>query len=218
LNPYPWHEHGGALDAAFALGLAAGAIAALLALWSQITRFRHSSGAEHQQLKWFLTSMVVLLIALVPALAPLYGESETTAESARRYAGRAIAALASAALPVAIGVAILRYRLYDIDVLIRRTLVYASVSAILVATYVAAVVLMGAILRPFTVGSDLAVAVSTLIVVALFPPFRSRIQGAVDRRFYRSRYDAARTLDAFGARLRNEVDLDSARGPARRRA
>ena len=210
-NPYPWHDHGGALDAAFAIGLAGSAIAALLALWSQIDRFRRSSGAEQQQLKWFLTSMVVLLIALVPVVALVYGESEATAESARRYAGRAIGALASATLPVAIGIAILRYRLYDIDILINRALVYGAVVAALVAMYFVAVVAIQALLRPFTSGNELAVAGSTLLVVALFQPLRRRVQDAVDRRFYRSRYDAARTLDAFGLRLRDEVDLDSVR-------
>lgn len=95
--------------------------------------------------------------------------------------------------------------------LIRRTLVYALVSAILVATYVAAVVLVGAALRPFIAGSDLSVAVSTLVVVALFQPARRRVQDLVDRRFYRSRYDAVGTIDAFAARLRDEVELDAVR-------
>jgi hypothetical protein len=210
-NPYPWHDHGGALDAAFAVGLAAGGIGAALALWSQITRFRRSSGTERQQLKWFLTSMFVVLLALVPMVALLYGESEATAESARRYAGRAIAALATSALPVAIGVAVLRYRLYDIDVLINRALVYGALSALLFGTYVLSVLALSTLLRPLTGSGDIAVAGSTLAVFALFGPLRSRVQRAVDRRFYRARYDAARTLDAFGARLRDEVDLDSVR-------
>jgi hypothetical protein len=208
-NPYAWHDHGGALDAVFVVGLAVAAIAVSLALWSQIIRFRRSSGVERQQLKWFLTSMVVVSLSLIPAIALLYGESEAAAASAQRYAGRAIAALASIALPLAIGVAILRYRLYDIDVLINRALVYAGVSALLVAAYVASVVLFQAILRPLTGGSELSVAASTLFVVALFQPVRHRVQDVVDRRFYRSRYDAARTLDAFSVRLRNDVALES---------
>ena len=210
-NPYAWHDHGGVLDAAFAAGLVAAASAAALALWSQIRRFRRSSGAERQQLKWFLASMVVLLLALVPAVALLYGESEATTASARRYSGRAVGAVTATALPLAIGVAILRYRLYDIDLLINRTLVYGAVTAMLASTYFAAVVVFQAALRPITGGGEVAVALSTLAVVALFQPLRRHVQGVVDRRFYRSQYDAQRTLDAFGARLRDEVDLDAVR-------
>jgi len=112
-------------------------------------------------------------------------------------------------LPVAIGIAVTRYRLYDIDVLIRRTLIYAGVSALLAAAYIGGVALFQTILAPFTAGSGVAVAISTLAVVALFQPVRRRIQSAVDHRFYRAKYDAERTLDAFAARLREQIDLAS---------
>ena len=114
-------------------------------------------------------------------------------------------------LPIAIGIAITRYRLYDIDVLIRRTLIYAVLSAVLLATYVAGVALLQTILAPLTAGSGVAVAISTLAVVALFQPVRARIQAAVDRRFYRAKYDAERILDRFAGRLRDQVELESVR-------
>jgi hypothetical protein len=125
--------------------------------------------------------------------------------------GQVLTIVGFTSLPIAMAVAILRHRLYDIDLLVRRTLVYGLVSALLLATYVAAVVLLQAVLRPLTAGSDLAVAGSTLLVVALFQPIRRRVQDLVDRRFYRARYDSARAVDLFASRLRSEVDIDAVR-------
>jgi hypothetical protein len=166
-------------------------------------RFRHSRGVERQQLKWFTYGAAVdalLLVAwTVLPLSPVIG---------------AVSALVFAPiLPVAIGIAILRYRLYDIDRIISRTLAYAVLTAILAGVYVAGFLAIQAVLATFTAnGGPVAVAASTLAVFALFQPVRRRIQGAVDRRFYRSRYDAQREIESFAARVRDEVEVDRLAG------
>jgi hypothetical protein len=110
-------------------------------------------------------------------------------------------------IPISAGIAMLRYRLYDIDVLINRTLIYGMLTAVLALAYVISILIFQYLLSSFTSGSQLPIVGSTLVIAVLFQPLRRRIQRIIDRRFYRSKYDAARTLSAFSARLRNEVDL-----------
>lgn len=202
-----------------ALGEVLAAAAELAFLWmivllavsigSVVIRQRRAEGLERLQLRWF-TSAVVLVVVLVVAQGMVFLRYE--AGSALPPWATVISYLgivSSGVLPLAVGIAILRYRLYDIDRIINRTLVYGALTAILVLAYVGPVVLLGGLLRPVTGSNDLAVAGSTLAVAALFAPARRRIQAFVDRRFYRSRYDAARTVEAFSARLRDEMDLDT---------
>jgi len=184
------------------------AAAFVLAAVSVVGRFRRARGVERQQLKWFALACLVMLggLALSAVSSPFedgWGEVASSVGWITFLLGFIVG------IPVATGIAILRHRLYDIDVVINRTLVYGSLTAILVATYLALVLVLRLVLNPVTGHSDLAVAGSTLAVAALVRPLRSHIQATVDRRFYRSRYDAARTLDAFSDRLRHSVDLDA---------
>lgn len=181
-------------------------------------RFVRSRGIERQQFKWFAYAAALLLGTSVVLWSAMFilGFSFGIPYVVRYPPAelRSLIALniaAYAAVPLAIGFAILRYRLYDIDVLINRTLVYGAVSAALGAIYVVAIVVLQGILRPIAGPSEFAVALSTLLVVALFQPIRAQAQNFVDRRFYRARYDAARTIDAFSVRLRDDVELDSVR-------
>jgi hypothetical protein len=168
--------------------------AALAPVW----RYRHGTLVERQQVKWFATATLVTVGAfVVTTLAPGY---LTTASYYLTF-------LSFASIPIAIAIAILRHRLYDVDLLINRTLVYGALTASLATAYVGTIALFQVALRPLTQESQLAVAASTLVVAAMFQPLRARIRRAVDRRFYRTRYDAAKTLETFGARLRSEVDL-----------
>jgi hypothetical protein len=123
-----------------------------------------------------------------------------------------IAASSFALIPLAIGVAVLRYRLYEIDRIISRTIGWAVVTTIVAGLFIALVLAFQALLAPLTGSNTIAVAGSTLLVAALFQPLRRRVQRLVDRRFNRTRYDAERTVAAFAARLRDEVDLESLRG------
>jgi hypothetical protein len=172
---------------------------------SIVLRFRRSRGIERQQLTLFVAAGVLATIAFIvsPAAEDFSGSVDV---------GIAITLLGVLALPVATGVAMLRYRLYEVDRVISRTLVYAALTLILGVAYAGLVLVGQALFSSFAGGSDLAIAGSTLVVAALFLPLRSRVQRVVDRRFYRRRYDAQRTLDAFGARLRDQVELERLRG------
>jgi hypothetical protein len=181
--------------------IAACLVCVVVAAVGLILRFRRSRGEERQQFKLLASSAGMLVVALPFAAAFNY----------TGVAG-AVITVALVALPVSVGIAILRYRLYDIDRVISRALVYGSLTVVLGAAYVGLVLAGQAVFASFAGGSDLAIAGSTLVVAALFLPARSRVQRFVDRRFYRRRYDAQRTLEAFGARLRDEVELDSLRG------
>ncbi|HEX2141393.1 MAG TPA: hypothetical protein VHK28_03815, partial [Candidatus Limnocylindria bacterium] len=160
-----------------------------------------ATGVERQQLKWFLYGGALLVVAFV--LEPL-----AAAVPALRPAADLAFPLALAAMPVAIALAILRYGLYEVDRIISRTIGYALVSATLLAVYAGGALVLSQLTVPFTGDQTVAVAASTLAVVALFRPARRRIQAAVDRRFYRSRYDAQRTLDEFMGLVRDEVDVE----------
>jgi hypothetical protein len=183
------------------------AFASLAISWAAVViRFRRSRGIERQQIKWFLYAVGVVLLAFA-ILFPLAFVGTVIANEVFFFTFTFSFML----IPLSIGVAILRYRLYDIDHLINRTLVYGVTTGTIGLTFFLGVVVLPALLRPLISGSEVAVAVSTLVGFALFQPLRARVQHAVDRRFYRSRYDAARTLDEFGVRLRDEVALDAVR-------
>jgi hypothetical protein len=167
---------------------------------SLVIRYRRASGVERQQLKWFALAAVLTAASLVGQ--PL-GEA----------LWNLLDAATSTALYVAVGVAILRHRLYDIDLIINRTLVYGSLTATLVALYFGGIVVLQRLFVVLTgERSTLAVVASTLAIAALFNPLRRRVQGFVDRRFYRRKYDAAKTLAAFNTRLRDETELDTLSG------
>jgi hypothetical protein len=172
-------------------------------VWSVVVRFRAAYGLERQQLKWLVLS-AGWGVAVLAVLFALDGVVNFDTGPGQVAAGVLLGTVV-AAPPVAAAIAILRYRLYDVDVVINRALVYGALTATLGGAYLGLVVLIG-----LAVGrSGFAVAASTLAVAALFGPARARIQAAVDRRFYRRRYDAARTLAGFGARLRDQVELDA---------
>jgi hypothetical protein len=230
LSPGPIAELGGARNpfglegqpwVAYAanVGLVPFLVCILASVVSLILRYRRSGGEERQQIKWiafaasvvcfgFVGAMISGLIAFV--FAPeAWGD---TADSAPLWFDLLFTGvlLSFGGVPVAVGIAVTRYRLYDIDLLINRTLVYGSLTAMLVALYFGGVVSLQAALRVLTgQESTLAVVASTLAIAALFGPLRRRAQALVDRRFYRSKYDAAKTLGAFNARLRQETDLDA---------
>ena len=182
-----------------AFGALLGLASIVVATVSLTLRFRRARGDERLQLKWVAAAAVLF------GLSCLVAAAIWTVVGGLPPGGQLLILVAFSTIPVAAAIAILRHRLYDIDVVINRALVYGALTATLGATYLGLVLLVGLALGQ----SGFAVAVSTLAVAALFRPARARIQAAVDRRFYRRRYDAALTLEAFGGRLRDELDLDS---------
>ena len=191
----------------------------LLTVASVVARLRASVGIERLQMKWFASAAALSFVLLAAAFGGVALETAGIFQDPTPAIGGlsvvdllwVLGVVALSLIPVSAGIAILRYRLYEIDVLINRTIVYLALTTSLAAVYVASVLGIQRVISPVTAGSEIAVAASTLLVVALFQPLRRRIRSAVDRRFYRSRYDAERTLDAFNSRLRDVVDLDDVR-------
>jgi hypothetical protein len=175
---------------------------------SLVLRFRRTHGEQRQQIKWLTLAGAIAVVTIVIGVSTYEVLGESVADG--------MIMLSIMGLPVAAGIAILKYRLYDIDVVINRTIVYGALTAMLAVVYLVSVLLLQLLLESFTQGSGLAVAASTLATAALVRPARAAIQASVDRRFFRKKYDAAQTLERFGNRLRDEVDLESLTGELRR--
>ena len=170
---------------------------------SMVSRYRSAGPIERQQLKWFVLALGVSAIGLgIASSEAIFNDRPENA------IGLSVYVFAGAVVPVAIGIAILRYRLYAIDRIISRTIAYAAITAVLFAVFAVVNLAMQTALRSVVTGNTVAVAVSTLAVAALFNPLRARLQHAVDRRFNRSRHDQERVLSAFASGLRDEIDVD----------
>jgi hypothetical protein len=201
---------GGAMASVLSLMASLAAFAAFvcfpLAAVSLAVRYRRASGAERAQLRWFAAVASLIGISFVVAIAtgnPTGGLLLAISNVAwlSLFGGLAL-------MPVAIGIAVLRYRLYEIDRIISRTVTWAVASGVLLVVFAGAILLFQAVFAPLTGDSTVAVAASTLAVAALFQPLRRRVQWIVDRRFNRAHINATRTVDAFGGRLRGDVDLE----------
>jgi hypothetical protein len=173
---------------------------------SMLARLRHAGRIERQQIKWFAyaTAVAISGVILKNTVYPVVNVTWVW------WIGLVLTTVGVVSSPVAMGIAIFRYRLYQIDLIINRTLVYGSLTAVLAGVYLGGVVLLQYAFRAL-IGeeSQLAVVASTLIIAALFIPLRRRIQGFIDRRFYRRKYDARKTLESFSAKLRNQTDLEA---------
>ena len=175
-----------------------------------LMRYRRSTGIVRLQLRWLVSAVVFVIVAAAFGLGILavFGEESGGL-------GWLPAIVAYPTVPLAIWIAVTRYRLLEIDRIVSRTLAYAVVTGVLALVFVGIVLGLQAALAGLTAGDTLAVAISTLVVAALFQPVRGRVQRAADRRFNRSRYDAERTVESFASNLRDEVDLERLRGDLR---
>ncbi len=202
---------GGAITAVTVAVATALFAAIVISALSLVVRYRRAGGVERQQLKWFALAAVLIAAYIVGQLLSEIVGGLLNLDWLRSAAlWNLLDRATTTALYVAVGVAVLRYRLYDIDLIINRALVYATLTVVLAAAYVGGVVGLQSVFRALTgEQSTLAIVASTLAIAALFNPLRRRVQGFVDRRFYRRKYDAAKTLAAFNARLRDETDLDT---------
>jgi hypothetical protein len=204
LEGLPW------LSKAANVGFPLLALCILASVVSLVLRYRRSRGEEREQIKWiaFAASVVGLLFVSGIVIQLIYAPEPPS------WTGLldSVTVLSYAGVPIAVGFAVLKYRLYDIDVIINRALVYGALTAALLAVYFGGVAATQTVLRALSGQQEqpqLAIVVSTLVIAALFNPLRRRIQGFIDRRFYRSKYDARKTLEAFSAKLRDETDLDA---------
>ena len=180
---------------------------------SLVLRYRRAEDEQREQIKWIaFAASVVGLLYLITMVSSLTFSGTWGAAGTPLWLGllQQAALVSFTAVPIAVGFAVLKYRLYDIDVVINRTLVYGSLTGVLALVYLGSVVMLQGLVRALTgQESTLAVVASTLDIAALFSPLRRRVQGFVDRRFYRRKYDARKTLEAFNSRLREETDLDA---------
>jgi hypothetical protein len=177
-----------------------------VAVVSLVMRQLYARGVERQQTKWFTYTTAVAASGAIFQ----YIISEPLELVWLRGVAYALVLIGLVGIPISMGIAITRYRLYDIDLLMNRTLVYGSLTAMLVALYFGGIVVLQTLIVALTgQQSTLAVVASTLAIAALFVPLRRRVQGFVDRRFYRRKYDARKTLEAFSAKLRDETDLEA---------
>jgi hypothetical protein len=197
-SPFSDRALGGVLLVATRVALVVTTLTVVVAAGSLLVRFRRARGIERQQLRWVALAAALMLLAVPVLLVAVALEIPILVDWAP--------AVWVVVLPVAVGAAVLRYRLYDLDRIISRTVAYGLLTLLLGGGYALVVLGLGELLGR---ESPLVVATATLVVAALFQPARRRIQAVVDRRFNRRRHDAARIIEAFGARLRNEVDLDA---------
>jgi hypothetical protein len=206
-NPFGVEAAAAVLDILGGIGGWTALACFVAAILSLILRFYRSRGDERLQLKWFVYTATLgfLLIMVFPVTPP-----QILGTTAWKILGTLVWTVVPLSLPVSAGIAILKYRLYDIDIIINRTLVYATLTVILAVLFESTIVVLQYLLRELTnQESEVAVVVSTLAIAATFEPLRRRIQDVVDRSFYRRKYDGRKTLEAFSSRLRKETDLDA---------